>query len=407
MKENKYEKLNLLIVFLFTLFIFSGLTKWMKIWTIDPTFMFGGLVALLLPILLFYRNQKVYKRKELGILGLFLLFSSWLLVSMSYSISPAYMYDKATRYILIIFTTIVPFLTIRYESDIMQYLFSFSAVGIAISLIILFLYWTGGLDLYETYFKLMEGGNKNAIPDYLALGAPVGISAIIFLLSKKKILRLLCLLPISTMVLLAGRGPILALIIALIFFSLFRFRLTKSILKLVFLLPVIFLFGYNSLSSWSGSERLYSRVEIAQTGDTSLTDRVLQLGMAEEMIKDKPLLGIGLGSFGLYAFNADMRAYPHNMLMEIFVEQGGIGILLFLLFFGAFGILIWKNHFFSPNYLLFIPATCLIFEMINILKSNSIIDNRLFFTLIGILIASHQFYKRKRKIIPSKNTVSL
>jgi len=47
---------------------------------------------------------------------------------------------------------------------------------------------------------------------------------------------------------------------------------------------------------------------------------------------DKPFVGWGLGSFAVIATGADTREYPHNLVLQIGVEQGLAGLLAF----GAF-----------------------------------------------------------------------
>jgi len=44
-------------------------------------------------------------------------------------------------------------------------------------------------------------------------------------------------------------------------------------------------------------------------------------------IPEHPILGIGLGSWSTYYYGRDERAYPHDLFLEVAVEQGLVGLL--------------------------------------------------------------------------------
>jgi O-antigen ligase len=403
MSCKKYLAFNYIGILFFVLFVHSGLVKWINIWPIDPTILFG--VITLFPLFVVSLKRKNYITfKELILIFMFCTFSIWFFLSMLYSISNDYVYEKARNYLLIIFSFFVPILTIKNEDDIKFYLSIFAIIGITISIVIYVSYIMGGMDLSTYYFKAMEAGREIPVPDYLALGVPVGTSTIILLLSQKIWLKLIGIITFPAMILLAGRGPFIAIFFVLFVFTVSRFRFTKKNLIVIVVSPFFLVYTFNTVTNWSGAERLVSRIEVVgQREDYSLKSRISQLDRTKELIQAKPIFGIGLGSFGLNMFGRDIRAYPHNMLIEIFVEQGLIGFILIILFLSIFLLIIWRNHFFSINALLFIPSVCLLFEFINILKSSSIIDNRSFFMLVAICIASHKFY-RKRALSKSNIT---
>jgi len=42
------------------------------------------------------------------------------------------------------------------------------------------------------------------------------------------------------------------------------------------------------------------------------------------------IIGEGTGNFGFLFYGSDVQAYPHNIFVELFYENGVIGLLLFL-----------------------------------------------------------------------------
>lgn len=84
--------------------------------------------------------------------------------------------------------------------------------------------------------------------------------------------------------------------------------------------------GARFLSSWSSE-------------DGSRIERIRLLVEAVENIKERPLLGVGVGNYPLLVNpNALERdpIYAHNLYLDIAVEQGLVGLGLFLLFIGSF-----------------------------------------------------------------------
>lgn len=368
----------------------------MKIWPIDATVLFGFLTfTSLSATIMFKKKIRLYKLELLFILQ-FLCFSLWYYFSIIYSLSSIYVIVKAINYLLVMMAFIVPYFTISSIQDIKFYLLSLSGIGLIISLVMFYLYYIGNSDLYMTYFKLLEYGNPLGIPDYLAIGSPIGLSALILLLQKNRIANVLGFLSVLCLILLSGRGPLLAVIISLgmIFFK--QFEISRKTIKNIFLAVVVLFFGSGYLMKWSGMERLNNRLEKVEKGDKSLEERYELLFFSKDLFLQNPVLGIGLGSFGIAYNGIDQRYYPHNILVEILVEQGLIGFFLFMLFFVGFIIFIFKKLYYSRDPIFYILSSLILYEMLNALKSSSIIEHRLLFALFGLCIVSSKFILPKR-----------
>lgn len=393
----KTDVLKKVATILFILFVFSGLFKWIKIWPIDPTVLFGALtIGSLILLLLLQRSHTLYKT-EIRYLAFFGFFSLWFYASMLYSTSPSYMYTKATNFVLIIISFIIPYVTIQSEKDIKFYLYSFSSVGLIISAVLFYLYIVGGNNLYYTYFKLLEYGNPLEVPDYLVLASPIGLSMLISIFFKNNYFKLLGLFSGLTLILLSGRGPVIALIVTSLLLIIIQFKFNKKMLRNVILALIIIPFLSSYLYNWKGMERLNDRMEGIGNDDKSLEIRYKLLYSSKDLFLKNPILGIGLGSFGIVVTGIDQRVSPHNFLLEIIVEQGLIGFILFMLFFIPFIIFVCRKLLFADEPIFYTLVGLFIYELINALKSSSITEHRLFFALIGICIVSYKFLKPLKK----------
>ena len=99
------------------------------------------------------------------------------------------------------------------------------------------------------------------------------------------------------------------------------------------------------------------------------------------------LWGKGFGSYGLHFWGEDVRAYPHNLIMEVVFELGLFGFFLFALF--IFSVLRNISYRASHDRAFLL---CLISCMVGMLMiSSSYADNRLFWFVLSCCA----FYKRQ------------
>lgn len=102
-----------------------------------------------------------------------------------------------------------------------------------------------------------------------------------------------------------------------------------------------------------------------------------------------PLMGHGIGSFGIVTTGTDFYFYPHNLFAEVFFEQGLIGLVVLLLLV-AFVFKSFDSN--TVNYLL-------IYTFIGSLSSGDIPGNSLFFILVfvsALPFAARRINKRTR-----------
>jgi len=73
-------------------------------------------------------------------------------------------------------------------------------------------------------------------------------------------------------------------------------------------------------------------------GDPAIHSRLDYWKLSLEIIKDNPLIGIGMGGFSSYH---KVEVYPHNIILEFAVEGGVVGLLVL----GSLFVVMFKNIF--------------------------------------------------------------
>ena len=116
------------------------------------------------------------------------------------------------------------------------------------------------------------------------------------------------------------------------------------------------------------------------TSDTSSSERIDQYLFAfEKVISFQGMtIGYGLGSWGFLYTGKDMKLYPHNILLEAWIELGFFSAI-FLAFF-----------FFTPFLLkrVTLAKTIALYALLNAMKSSSFAYDRNLFIIFGILVFS-------------------
>src|SRR5690606_16839831 len=101
----------------------------------------------------------------------------------------------------------------------------------------------------------------------------------------------------------------------------------------------------------------------------------------------KSVFGFGIGSFGVQYTGYDERFYPHNIVVELMLELGLVGLVLFLLPYVVV-TLSWRTIIREPAGWGVIAL--LAYELCNLMKSFTYADARmLYFSLgLGIIVLS-------------------
>ena len=178
-----------------------------------------------------------------------------------------------------------------------------------------------------------------------------------------------------------SRGGMLfgGLVLFLYFMTVFRSKRTLIVFGLTFL-------GLATFFTYALNPDFFTRFfyMFKQHKGASISTRFVVYKLALKLISQRWVTGIGLGGFSDYHF----LKYPHNLILEIFVEHGVAGFLAFmgiLLAVVSKGISAFRRGVINPVRVPYLLAAffMLLFQM----TSFGLESTRLFFFFAGCLIA--------------------
>ena len=388
------------------LFLVSGMLKSFGLYlglpaALDFIILFG-ILLLLSSFFRLYKSPNYLKleKSNTAIIGFLLFFSFWMIVATIYSPSTSYKWQKLIGY----FTSVVSFtIVVTTPLNVIRFskLFLFSILSITAVFLFLFM-------------SLRSSGitNEHISSQYLMVGTYVGIAGLMAyylrdsLFKKHKYLGLISLAASFVIALvLGGRGPVIFILATLLVSMLYKLftrnikirALRLSPLKTAFsfsfvsmLFVVVSAFIYKNLSAFSDllDRSIYRFSLLLESGNNvadnnSVETRVSYIGFSIDSWLDNWqsfLFGEGFGSFGLIYSGVDQRLYPHNLFLEVSTETGAIGMILLFLFLTStvFRIGLSQAALF--------PIWPSFYYFLNLMKSSSLADTRVFFVLFALAI---------------------
>ncbi len=196
----------------------------------------------------------------------------------------------------------------------------------------------GTLQRYHDGVGLVEGfrgtwigllANPNQLAMVMAVTLPWALLSALWARGAKRLLLLGAVgLQCATIVVTHSRGGALGMAMALVAFAIFAERRVQALALVGLLAAAVAVFAPKSF--WQRTETIG-----AYQVDASAQDRIRSWETGLAAFEDHPLLGIGAGGY-LHAWdryqprNVREKAYAsHNMWMQVVVELGAIGTLLF------------------------------------------------------------------------------
>ena len=281
--------------------------------------------------------------------------------------------------------------------------------------------------IYVYFLKDMIGMNFKELASYhmrLSLvGNPIGVGRIFSVLSlisiicifyeknkyKKMFYILSTILGLIITISTNSRGPFFALIISILIYLFFFTKLNmKKIVYGLILISLLFIIIFSLLP-----ESLISRYKLFWNKEVHISEKQASvfsttkirehfLNQSINHLKNNPekvILGIGVGGFSYISANREGRLYPHNIFMEIILELGLIGLILFVLpfLFLLNDFLITKNKINNEeNRQIILWIMLIILFFLNAQVSGDINDNRLLWFFQGGLAGCLLFFKKKK-----------
>lgn len=389
---------------LLLLFIFSGLLKGYLLF-LDISFPIDITVFTLVLILLKFSFDSIKKNKPFVVtkfyinsIFLLLLFYLWIIFTLIYTPSKHYSLQKAGYFGLNFLAFSLPLL--YGNINVKKFIKGVVIISISCGLAYLpfqFLYQLG--EMATTGIEQLASVSGM----YLDIGEYLGLSLVFCATSSDKLWKssflnsLITFTCLIILLLIGARGPlifsILIIVIDYVFkrkinlFFLFRVNYIFRLLIFIILFFLIYLNNRDYVDVLF--ERTLSRFMVLSENDSSNISAISRIEFFEvslHHIFKNPfvlLLGNGVGSFGILVFNQDIRAYPHNIILEIIFEFGVFGFLLFV----SWIFLSIKNIKEKSS---LISNLILLYMMFNVLKSSSLVDIRLFFIIFAFYISSNK-----------------
>ncbi len=403
-KKNNYMHGSLRILqdlfsfeILFVLFIFAGLYKadprltWVPI---DLTALFFGL-SVIAGFFILARKGFILKRKSMELVLLYMVFAGYALLT--YLWTPGKVYS--THKVLYLWT--LTFWALAASALIISTDFKrFKRLGqvfIIFSVIV-------SIEAIIQYHQVGQAGFIKVFgSNYLGFGRVVGLSFILAFcyfifwsqnFVEKSISIGLAGLFFWILLIGGGRGPLIAAIIAAMIPVCFALRIdfvnkTLSIRKYVYpiiIISIIVVIGFIGLYD-SGQITLTMKRLLVLTSDgmgNSAAARIHFYHNSIEYWKQSPLIGNGIGSWPILNKGIDARGYPHNLILEILVELGIVGLMIFMGFFSyAMLFIIPKKK--NPMQMLLLML--IVYVFVRSMFSGDVSENRLLFCCIGLMPA--------------------
>lgn len=190
-----------------------------------------------------------------------------------------------------------------------------------------------------------------------------------------------------------SRGPMLFLVIAVLYFLFEKGLSARQLILILLLSPLLLLnerflsfvsVDLSSFTSISAEELTNSFIEDDGDIDGTLT-RLIIYYQSFTLIADNLLFGVGIGNWGKET-GLEVYEYPHNILLEVFSEFGILGFILLIIF-------IFRLINTTPSFCKYVA----LFYLMNSMVSGSIRDFRyvIVFALIAFFINS--YFKKEWK----------
>lgn len=320
--------------------------------------------------------------------GAFAMFAALVTISYTYTNAPLYGGTKLLRFLVIgTILFVSPFFIILKESDFLNFAKIFVGFGVLT---------TFGL------VASLELRSRNADTDITRIGAGwlVGMALLLLIFypltqnRRRQRMLLICLLPILVggSMAAAARGPILSLTICVFIgmANLIRIgKLKSSAALLIVLFLLVGVGGAYFALRQTDSEKYAAKageLEAMASGGSSTGSAAKRLDFYRatlNAIPNQPLLGTGVGSWGVFYYGNDARGYPHNLLLEIAYEEGLVGLAAFLSLLFMVGIALVRMIRESHSHFLVVGLLVLYCVLVS-LFSGDLDDNRVLWLWIGI-----------------------
>jgi len=337
-------------------------------------------LGLVVAAISFFANDGKICTQIKWIIALFLAISC----AVTWTVLTPYAVEKITRFFtLSLISATLPAFIFTRPKEVRLFIYSVVGAGFLISLAGLFQVITG---------TNVNGRISGISADTVGLGrnagiALVGLYAVVSCGRKKRMwLGVFCLPLLLVLIASGSRGPAFFALGIIVLITVFwaRYNLRGIAITIaIFAVATFVIYQDASVLPKLTLDRFAFIIE--HRWDSSAEERVIAGSAAIEEIGRSPL-GLGIGGFGqVYNFGSVTdRVYPHNIVLEIAVEDGWMVGILFL-FIASIGILrSYRAAAVEPAFRSFFAI--FLFAICNALVSGDMNDNRIVYALLCIAL---------------------
>ncbi|HET8668286.1 MAG TPA: O-antigen ligase family protein [Terriglobales bacterium] len=238
-----------------------------------------------------------------------------------------------------------PFFLLKREKDLQKFIW----VVLLLTIVL------GAKTLLGVFGGTVATTKEGDIADITRIGAGqlIGVTILIllyykFIESRARHLVLICLPFLAVaMVATVARGPMVSLVLAIFVGMLVLHKSAglwsrKQIAIGLAVIAVVAAVGLALVAQQRTAQAKFAQKESefmallqgSENPGGTAGSRLQFYRVAIGSFAQKPFLGWGLGSWGTIYYGMERQSYPHNIILEIAVEQGVMGL-------GAFGIFVW------------------------------------------------------------------
>jgi O-antigen ligase len=281
-------------------------------------------------------------RKPDASIGLAVAFGAWSALSLLWTVSYNDTWPRAMTYVQLVASLCVIREFVRKREQLLPLMLAF-CLGAFVPIEDLFSNFMSNKAAFDTRFT---GSNLNA--DMLGLTLVIGLPmAWHLIMQRRRFARFVGLVyfvvaPMAVL-LTATRGAFLAGIVAFAIVPLTLRRQSAG----TYVVGALVVIGGIAAAAWFVPEANWDRVfsthtEIAEGTMSRRTD-IWKAGL--DIVPDHALLGVGAGAYGaaVDVYMPGKHIYPHNLVVGLLVEEGIVGLSIFLALLGVFAWIIVRT----------------------------------------------------------------
>ncbi len=388
--------------FILVLFLFAGRLKANPRLAWVPIDMTAALLvaSVLIAGYILYRTSFAFPRRGLALILAAVVFVSWVVVSLGWTPGVAYARDKSLSLIVLALWPLVAcaLIVAPEPARVKKFIIATLVLGVLMS-----------VDLVVLALRVGPGRVMIEVgSEYLGVGRVVGLAAPVALLlasiERKFVMKWFLLgcfsATLAAVVLLGGRGPAVAMLAALLVpilaAGLNRIHL-NSLRRYVMIFVAMSVVGTASVVLMVGVGLKPATIQRAEqsltedSGGNSAAERLRYYSDALDAWQEDPVIGRGVGSFPVLFERADEAFYPHNIFLEVLIENGIIGVVLLLILIVAAvrSIRYTRNEF---DWVRLVLIMMFVNAFVNAQVTADLPDNRLLFAVMGLMTLQSRNY---------------